>query len=66
MPLVSSGEIVLYGRSIGSGPSIHLAVRTAVRAMVLQSDLVIATRTEICLFAGGFWVVFGVLFGGLI
>lgn len=32
-------EIVLYGRSIGSGPSIHLATRTAVRAMVLQSPL---------------------------
>lgn len=32
-------EVVLYGRSIGSGPSIHLATRTAVRAMVLQSPL---------------------------
>mmetsp|Transcript_33982 Transcript_33982/g.79482 ORF Transcript_33982/g.79482 Transcript_33982/m.79482 type:complete len:259 (-) Transcript_33982:270-1046(-) len=30
-------EIVLYGRSIGSGPSIHLASTTAVRAIVLQS-----------------------------
>eukprot|EP00438_Fugacium_kawagutii_P024953 Skav213210 [mRNA] locus=scaffold2826:590600:593264:- [translate_table: standard] len=27
-------NIILYGRSIGSGPSIHLATRTAVRAMV--------------------------------
>lgn len=35
------GNIILYGRSIGSGPSIHLATRTAVRAMVLQSH-----RTE--------------------
>eukprot|EP00747_Dinoflagellata_sp_TGD_P169482 gnl/TRDRNA2_/TRDRNA2_198541_c0_seq1.p1 gnl/TRDRNA2_/TRDRNA2_198541_c0~~gnl/TRDRNA2_/TRDRNA2_198541_c0_seq1.p1 ORF type:complete len:259 (+),score=39.35 gnl/TRDRNA2_/TRDRNA2_198541_c0_seq1:136-912(+) len=32
-------EVVLYGRSIGSGPSVHLATRTAVRAMVLQSPL---------------------------
>lgn len=32
-------EVVLYGRSIGSGPSIHLATRTACRAMVLQSPL---------------------------
>jgi len=32
-------EVVLYGRSIGSGPSCHLATRTAVRAMVLQSPL---------------------------
>lgn len=32
-------EVVLYGRSVGSGPSIHLATRTAVRAMVLQSPL---------------------------
>ncbi|CAK9058505.1 unnamed protein product [Durusdinium trenchii] len=32
-------EIVLYGRSIGSGPSIHLATRTAVRAMVLQRQV---------------------------
>lgn len=32
-------EVVLYGRSIGSGPSVHLATRTACRAMVLQSPL---------------------------
>lgn len=32
-------EVVLYGRSIGSGPSIHLATRTAVRGLVLQSPL---------------------------
>jgi fermentation-respiration switch protein FrsA (DUF1100 family) len=32
-------EVVLYGRSVGSGPSVHLATRTAVRAMVLQSPL---------------------------
>lgn len=32
-------EIILYGRSIGSGPSCHLATMTAVRGMVLQSPL---------------------------
>jgi fermentation-respiration switch protein FrsA (DUF1100 family) len=32
-------EVVLYGRSIGSGPSVHLATRTAVRGLVLQSPL---------------------------
>merc|ERR1712113_374893 len=32
-------EVVLYGRSIGSGPSIHLATQTAVRGVVLQSPL---------------------------
>merc|ERR1719389_935166 len=32
-------EVVLYGRSVGSGPSIHLATRTAVRGMILQSPL---------------------------
>lgn len=34
-------EVVLYGRSIGSGPSCHLAAKTAVRGMVLQSPLLI-------------------------
>lgn len=37
-------EIVLYGRSIGSGPSCHLASRTAVRGMVLQSPLLSVYR----------------------
>lgn len=32
-------EVVLYGRSIGSGPSVYLATQTAVRAVVLQSPL---------------------------
>jgi len=32
-------EIVLHGRSLGSGPSVHLAAKTAVRALVLQSPL---------------------------
>merc|ERR1712232_179249 len=32
-------EVVLYGRSIGSGPTIDLATKTAVRAMVLQSPI---------------------------
>lgn len=33
-------QIVLYGRSIGTGPSCHLATRTAVRGMILQSPMV--------------------------
>lgn len=32
-------EIVLYSRSVGSGPAIELATKTAVRALVLQSPL---------------------------
>lgn len=40
-------EVVLYGRSIGSGPSIHLATKTAVRAMVLQSPLLSIYRVAI-------------------
>jgi len=33
-------QIVLYGRSIGTGPSCHLATRTAVRGVVLQSPMI--------------------------
>lgn len=40
-------EVVLYGRSIGSGPSVHLATRTAVRAMVLQSPILSIYRVAI-------------------
>eukprot|EP00928_Gymnodinium_smaydae_P053772 TRINITY_DN37691_c0_g1_i1.p1 TRINITY_DN37691_c0_g1~~TRINITY_DN37691_c0_g1_i1.p1 ORF type:complete len:258 (+),score=52.42 TRINITY_DN37691_c0_g1_i1:124-897(+) len=40
-------EIVLYGRSIGSGPTVHLAAATAVRAMVLQSPLLSIFRVAI-------------------
>merc|ERR1719272_2864694 len=32
-------RIVPYGRSIGTGPSVHLATRTAVRGLVLQSGM---------------------------
>lgn len=32
-------NIIPYGRSVGSGPSCHLASKTAVRGMVLQSPL---------------------------
>ncbi len=31
--------IVLYGRSLGSGPSCHIASKTAVRGIILQSPL---------------------------
>lgn len=37
-------QIVVYGWSIGSGPSVHLASRTACRAMVLQSALLSVYR----------------------
>uniref|UniRef100_A0A7S1QD41 Peptidase S9 prolyl oligopeptidase catalytic domain-containing protein n=1 Tax=Alexandrium catenella TaxID=2925 RepID=A0A7S1QD41_ALECA len=33
-------QIVPYGRSIGTAPSVHLAARTAVRGIVLQSPMV--------------------------
>lgn len=37
-------EVVLYGRSLGSCPSCHLATKTAVRGMVLQSPLLSVYR----------------------
>lgn len=37
-------QIILYGWSIGSAPSVHLASRQAVRAMVLQSPLLSVFR----------------------
>jgi fermentation-respiration switch protein FrsA (DUF1100 family) len=37
--LIPWDSIVLYGRSLGSGPSCHLASRTAVRGVVLQSPV---------------------------
>jgi len=40
-------EVVLWGRSIGSGPSINLATKTAVRAMVLQSPLLSIFRVAV-------------------
>merc|ERR1740121_2651419 len=40
-------EVVLYGRSIGSGPTVHLATKTAVRAMVLQSPLLSIYRVAL-------------------
>jgi len=40
-------QIVLYGRSIGTGPSCHLASKTAIRGLVLQSPMMSIYR--ICL-----------------
>lgn len=40
-------EVILYGRSIGSAPTIHLATRTAVRAVVLQSPLLSIYRVAV-------------------
>lgn len=40
-------QIVPYGRSIGTGPCCHLATRTAVRGVVLQSPMVSIYRIAI-------------------
>lgn len=37
-------QIILYGRSLGSGPSIYLASEVPVRAMILESPFVSAFR----------------------
>eukprot|EP00397_Hematodinium_sp_SG-2012_P040173 GEMP01043972.1.p1 GENE.GEMP01043972.1~~GEMP01043972.1.p1 ORF type:complete len:257 (+),score=30.14 GEMP01043972.1:112-882(+) len=37
-------EIVLFGRSVGSGPSCYLAVKTAVRGIILQSPVLSILR----------------------
>ncbi|CEL92876.1 unnamed protein product [Vitrella brassicaformis CCMP3155] len=41
---VSWSQIILYGRSLGSGPSVHLATKYPVRAVVLQSPVLSAYR----------------------
>mmetsp|Transcript_121954 Transcript_121954/g.352274 ORF Transcript_121954/g.352274 Transcript_121954/m.352274 type:complete len:259 (+) Transcript_121954:180-956(+) len=40
-------QIVLYGWSIGSGPSVHLACKFAARALVLQSPLLSVYRVAL-------------------
>lgn len=37
-------QVVLYGRSIGTGPSVYLASRAAVRGMILQSPFLSILR----------------------
>lgn len=37
-------EIVLYGRSVGSGPSCYLGMKTAVRGLILQSPVLSILR----------------------
>lgn len=40
-------QIILYGWSLGSGPSVHLASKTAVRGVVLQSSFLSIYRVAI-------------------
>jgi fermentation-respiration switch protein FrsA (DUF1100 family) len=37
-------KVVLYGRSLGSGPSVHLAALTAARGLILQAPLMSTYR----------------------
>ena len=37
-------ELVVYGQSVGSGPSVHLATKQAVRALVLHSPIASGIR----------------------
>lgn len=41
---VPASDIVIYGRSLGSGPAVHLAARRPVGALILQSPFVSAFR----------------------
>eukprot|EP00921_Rhytidocystis_pertsovi_P009802 GHVQ01015749.1.p1 GENE.GHVQ01015749.1~~GHVQ01015749.1.p1 ORF type:complete len:457 (+),score=24.38 GHVQ01015749.1:1533-2903(+) len=43
---ISSDDIVLYGRSLGSGPSVELAIRHPVRGLVLQSPIASVHRVR--------------------
>jgi len=40
-------QIILYGWSLGSGPSVHLASKTAVRGLVLQSSFLSIYRVAL-------------------
>eukprot|EP00922_Rhytidocystis_sp_ex-Travisia-forbesii_P048098 GHVS01071642.1.p1 GENE.GHVS01071642.1~~GHVS01071642.1.p1 ORF type:complete len:247 (+),score=24.33 GHVS01071642.1:268-1008(+) len=44
--LVPANRIILYGRSLGSGPSVELASRTAVAGMILQSPIASVHRVR--------------------
>lgn len=53
---VPPGNIVLYGRSMGSGPTMHLASRVQCKAVVLQSPMLSLVRTHCsCLVCCGTW-----------
>lgn len=46
---LSSQNIIVYGRSIGSGPSIYLATQFPIRALILESPFVSAFRVQTAL-----------------
>jgi len=41
---ISSDRIIIYGRSVGSGPAVHLAARMPAAGLILQSPFVSAFR----------------------
>lgn len=41
---IPGDKIIIYGRSLGSGPAVHLAARRPVAALILQSPFVSAFR----------------------
>src|SRR5215471_1594899 len=41
---VATDKIIIYGRSVGSGPAVHLAARKPVAGLILQSPFVSAFR----------------------
>lgn len=41
---VPDGNIIIYGRSLGSGPAVHIAARRPVAALILQSPFVSVFR----------------------
>lgn len=53
---VPPGNVVLYGRSMGSGPTMHLAARFPCKGVVLHSPLLSLVRTQCsCLVCCGTW-----------
>lgn len=44
---VPSSSIIVYGRSLGSGPSIHLAAKFPVRGLIIQSGILSVHRVAI-------------------
>src|SRR5215471_12144047 len=41
---IAADRIIIYGRSVGSGPAVHLAARKPAAALILQSPFVSAFR----------------------
>src|SRR5215469_17202998 len=44
---ISPDKVIIFGRSVGSGPAVHLAARKNVAALILQSPFVSAFRVLI-------------------